>query len=144
MKGTAEIAREVIADAVAATAAARTEFSAVQREVEAGFVVLEDGFKQIEPSIVLDVRIDRQGASSHPNGMVLANDRASLFVPITDVGRAWCIDRSAFGKVEVVVPRKAEDAVSRLVAALGSVVEDFDDWSHVVARRNGRVREASA
>lgn len=141
MKGTAEIAREVIADAVAATAAARTEFVVVQREVEAGFAVLESGFKKIEPSIVLDVRLDRQGASSHPNGMVLANDRASLFVPITDVGRAWRVDRSAFGKVEVVVPKKVEDAVSRLVAALGSVVEDFDVWSHGVAKRSGRPRE---
>lgn len=140
-KGTAQIARETIAEAVAATAAARTETSSAQRELECGFAVLEDGFKKIEPSIVLDVQIEYRPSSLYSNGMVIANDRASLFVPVTHVGRAWRIDRKALGKVEIVVPTKTEDAVQRLVAALGSVVEDFDVWSHGIARRNGRPRE---
>lgn len=135
MKGTVQIAREVIAQAVAATAAARTSDSSTQHEVEAGVDVLEHGFQEIEPSVVLDIQLD----APLNNGLVIANDHASLFVPISNIGRAWRIDRSGLGKIETVVPMKSEDAVQRLVAALGSVVEDFDDWSRRVARRNGRV-----
>ena len=138
-KPTAQVAREVIAEAVAATVAARTGNSTTQREVEAGVARLEQGFRQIESSTVLDVLLDARPASIFTNGLVLANDRASLFVPILLGGRAWRIDRSGIGKIEIVVPTKGEDAEQRLVAALGSVVEDFDVWSHGVARRNGRV-----
>ncbi|MNR96400.1 hypothetical protein D3C72_275540 [compost metagenome] len=140
MKGTAQIAREVIAEAVAATASARTETSSTLREVEAGIAVLEYGFQKIEPSIVLDILMDARPTSIHTNGLILANDRASAFVPVENVGRAWRIDRSGLGKVEIVIPTKTADAVQRLVAALGSVVEDFDVWSHGVARSNGRLR----
>jgi hypothetical protein len=130
-KGTAQIAREVIAEAVAVTNAARTASSSIQKEVESGVAHLEEGFKLIDPSIVLDVQVD--------DAFVLANERASLYVPIAFVGRAWRINRSGFGKIEIVVPTKGDDAVERLVAALGSVVEDFEAWSHGAARRNGRL-----
>ncbi len=141
MRGAVQIAREVIAQAVAATAAARTSDSSLQREVEAGVAVLERGFREIEPSLVLDIQMNVGPATGLTNGLVVANDHASLFVPVVHIGRAWRIDRGGLGKIETVVPMKSEDAVQRLVAALGSVVEDFDDWSRRVARRNGRVSE---
>jgi hypothetical protein len=134
-KGTAQIAREVIAEALKANKKLDHGRTGVSPDLT--IKLLWEGFKQIDPSLFVALDSDDENQVS---GLILANDRASAYAAINITRHAMRINREALSKSEIVIPLMMENPQEQLIWALASVIEDFSFWSIGDARRNGRVR----
>ena len=134
-KWTAQIMREAVASAMKDGMTIGTDRLAIS--LDAAIQHLRDSFKKIEPSLFVDLDNDTSGT---PSGLILANDRASLYAAIQVTARALVINRDTLGKAPIVVPLMIPDATERIIAALALVIGDFESWSIGSAQRNGRVR----